>query len=430
MKVLLILPYDTTYRYKTAFLPSISYQPLTLSLLAALIPPEAQAEITLVDEGIQPPHRGSQRYDIVGISIVTSSSIRGYALADHYRAQGSYVLLGGHHASLLPEEAAVHADTVFSGSAEATFPQFFQDYMAGQPKPFYRPVCPNMTGLPMPRRDLMPRRGYLPQPTILADYGCGNRCQYCVIHRFWGGAARRPVEEVIAELKALGKREYLFLDPSPLSNRDYAKELFSQLAKLNIRWAGLATLDAAEDPELMELMRRSGCVGTLLGFETFHQQDLQDFAKTHNRVTAYRRAVERFHEQNISVLGTFMLGLDSDTPAYFRELPDLIRETRIDIPRFAILTPYPATPLFAELEKQGRILTRDWSRYDSIHCVFQPAQMSAEELEGRHAALWRACYTPKQITARLAYAPAHRFTQLVTSIGFHFYAQRLQKLLK
>lgn len=429
MKVLLILPYDTTYRYHSAFVPAISYQPLTLSVLAALIPPEANADVTLVDEGVQPfdPHKN--HYDIVGISIVTSASKRGYMLADYFRARGSYVLLGGHHATLLPEEAALHADTVFCGSGESTFGQFFLDYLAGAPRPLYRAECPKVGLAPFARRELMPRRGYLPQPTIIADYGCGNHCRYCVIHRFWGSASQRPVQQVVDEIKAIGKREYLFLDPSPLSNREYAKELFSALEKLNIRWAGLSTLDAAEDDSLLELMRRSGCVGTLLGFETFHQQDLHGFAKIHNRVEAYRQVVERFHAQKISVLGTFMLGLDSDTPAYFRELPDLIEQTRIDIPRFAILTPYPNTPMFDELDRQNRILTRDWSRYDSIHCVFQPAQMQPAQLEQEHLALWKACYTAKRIRRRIQYATSRRLTLLATSIGFRFYARQLEALL-
>jgi len=235
---LYILPWDTTYKYKTAFLPALSYQPLTLSALAALTPEKLNAQITLVDEGVMKFDYTKNHYDIVGISICTSSSARGYELADFFKARGSYVMIGGHHATLLPEEAAQHADSVFLGSAELTLPAFFEDYMNGVPKPLYHSGGVHADKIPIPRRDLMPKKGYLKPPTIVADYGCGNSCKYCVIHSFWGNSARRPVASVVDEIKLLGAKEYLFLDPSPLSNRAYAKELFEALIPLNIKWGG------------------------------------------------------------------------------------------------------------------------------------------------------------------------------------------------
>ena len=368
-------------------------------------------------------------FNIVGISICTSSSARGYELADYFKAQGSYIIIGGHHATLLPEEAAQHADSVFAGSAELTLPEFFRDYMNGMPKPLYRADCVHADKIPISRRDLMPKKGYLKQPTIIADYGCGNSCRYCVIHSLWGDSARRPLGAVIDEVKQLAAKEYLFLDPSPLSNRTYAKELYAALIPLNIKWAGLATLDITDDEELIENIAKSGCVGMLLGFETFNADDLNSMNKYRNKVDEYSQVTEKLHGYGIAILGTFMLGFDGDTKESLRELPTLIAQTKIDIPRYAILTPYPATPIFNQFENEGRILHTDWKKYDSVHCVYQPKNMTAHELELEHLKLWKDTYTYRNIIDRLRYTPQRKGSALMTNIGFKIYAHRLEGLI-
>lgn len=428
-KILFILPYDNTYKYKTAFIPSISYQPLTLSVLAALVPENSGSDITLVDEGVQKFDYNTSHFDIVGISIVTSSSKRGYELADFFKSKGSYVLIGGHHATLMPDEALTHADTVFVGSGEITLPQFFMDYEKGCAKKIYLSSCVIAEKIPLPRRDLMPAKGYLRQPTIIADYGCGNSCKYCVINSFWGKNAKRPISHVIEEIKILGAKEYLFLDPSPLCDKAYAKELFYELSKLNIKWAGLSTLDVTDDDEILELFAKSGCVGTLLGFESFNPEDLNNLSKYKNKVDKYKNVVEKLHHKGIAVLGTFMLGMDHDTVESIRQMPELIHETRIDIPRFAIITPFPNTSFYNKLNSENRILTKDWSLYDSIHCVFQPKNMSPHELEKEFISLWKECYSIKRISSRLKYTPRRKFTSLITNIGFNIYASNIEKQL-
>lgn len=350
INILYILPGDTTYKYQAAFLPALSYQPLTLSTLAVLTPDVLNARITLVDEGVMKFDYAKEHYDLVGISICTSSSARGYELADYFRARGNRVIMGGHHATLMPEEAARHADSVFIGQAERTLPEFFEDYTSGATKPLYRADGARPDKIPVPRRGLMPKKGYLKQPTIIAGYGCANSCKYCVIHSFWGDSARRPIGGVVDEIKSHGAKEWLFLDPNPISDREYAKELFAALTPLNIKWAGLATLDLAEDEELLAGMAGSGCVGALLGFETFNAGDLISMNKYKNQAGKYRQVTETLHAYGLAVLGAFMLGFDGETKESIRELPDLIAEAKIDVPRFAILTPYPATPLFHRLE--------------------------------------------------------------------------------
>ena len=479
INILYVIPWDTTYKYKTAFIPSLSYQPLTLSTLAALtmekLNAKLNANITLVDEGVMKFDYTKTHYDIVGISVCTSSSTRGYELADYFKARGSYVIIGGHHATLLPNEAAEHADSVFTGPAEFTLSAFFEDYIRDTPKPFYHadgghtggvhvdkmpiprrdhipiprhdhmpipgsdhiPIprrdhipIPGSDHIPIPRRDLMPKKGYLKQPTIIADYGCGNSCKYCVIHSFWGGSSRQPISAVVDEIKSIGAKEYIFLDPSPLSNRTYAKELFEALIPLRIKWAGLSTLDISDDGELLAKMAKSGCIGTLLGFETFNADDLRSMNKYKNKIGEYSLVTEKLHEHGIAVLGTFMLGLDGDTKDSLRELPDLIAEVKIDVPRFAILTPYPNTPLFNELESKKRILHRDWSKYDSVHCIFKPKNMSASELESEHLDIWKRTYSTDRILSRLRFTPKRMGTVLITNIGFKIFAHKLRGLVQ
>lgn len=429
MKLLFILPYDNTYRYKAAFIPSLSYQPLTLSILAAMVPNEMNAEITLVDEGVQNPDYGRERFDLVCISIVTSSAQRGYELARLFQERGSYVAIGGHHATLMPEEALQNAGTVLTGAAERTFPLFCFDFLRGEPKRRYDSAgfCPGR--LPVPRRDLMPRKGYLRQPTVIADYGCPNNCKFCVIPSFWGSESRRPVGEILDEIRSLQTKEILLLDPSPFADRQYAYELLEGLATLRIWWAGLCRTETAEDPLLLSLLQKSGCVGMLMGFESFSQDDLNTMNKYKNKVNAYARLVDNLHHHGMACLGTFMLGMDGDTFETLAELPTLIARTKIDVPRFAILTPWPNTPLFRELEADGRILHRDWNLYDSVHCVFRPRHMTAPELERLFLRVWRACYTPRRIRERLRHTPQRKRTALITNIGFHIYAKRVGDLL-
>ena len=430
MNILFILPYDTTYRYKTAFMPAISYEPLTLSALAALVPEELNSTITLVDEGVQKFDYSKQKYDIVGITSTTSSAPRGYELAAFFRRQGSYVILGGHHVTLMPDEATAHGDSIFTGSAESTLPRFFGDYIRNTPQKRYVSDGIDAEKTPLPRRDLMRKKGYMNHPTIIADYGCPNHCRYCVIHSFWGNNGRRAVKDVVDEIISLKKKSFLFLDPSPYSNKGYAQELLQALAGLKIKWVGLAALDIVKDDELLDLMRQSGCIGLLTGFETFDTNNLADMHKHKNKISEYKEIIRKMHQRKISVLGTFMVGFDGDTLESLKKLPELIDEIQVDIPRFAILTPYPNTPVFDELESQGRILTRDWSKYDSIQCVYKPQNMSREELEQAFIKVWKECYSFKRIFKRFRMAKQRKFTTLITNLGFRIYAGKLPGLLR
>ena len=266
-------------------------------------------------------------------------------------------------------------------------------------------------------------------PTVIANFGCTNKCEFCVINSFWGGRhTARKVEDVIDEIRSLGKKRILFLDPSPTSNRVYAKAFYEALIPLKIKWAGLCTTDIYRDEELFDLMIRSGCIGILMGFETFSEESLKESNKR-NKVEQYKTVVEKFHQSGVTILGTFMIGFDGDTRESIRKMPDYIEEIGVDIPRFAILTPYPNTPTFERLDAEGRILSRDWNDYDSIHATFQPKNCTAQELEEMLVEVSNECYTFKRIRRRALRNKYGGLIKFAVNIGFRMYNKKVAKTL-
>ena len=432
MRILFITPYDTNYRYKSAFTKSLTYMPLTMPYLAALIPHEYGAECRAVDEGVQRvDYDRLGHFDIVAITAVTSSVCRGYELAAYFKAKGSYVVMGGHHVTLQPDEAMEHAHTVLTGPADRVWREFLADFVRGTPKARYDGHPCDVGSVPVsPRRELMNKSKYIGVPTVIANYGCTNHCDFCVINSFWGGLhTTRRIEEVVAEIRALKSKYILFLDPSPTSNRVYAMELYRALIPLGIRWAGLCTTDIGEDEELFDLMIQSGCIGILMGFETFSEESLKESHKR-NTVDSYQRVVRKFHERGVTVLGTFMLGFDGDTEESIRKMPDYIEEIGVDIPRFAILTPYPGTPVFDRLEREGRIITRDWRCYDSIHAPYTPAHFSPRELEQLLVTVSNECYTMRRMWRRIKGNRRGGILKIIINWGFRMYNKKIEKTLR
>ncbi|MGV8906880.1 MAG: B12-binding domain-containing radical SAM protein [Acetobacterium sp.] len=427
MRILFILPYDNTYKYKGSFTKAISYAPLTLSVLAALVPKEIKAEIKIIDEGVQKGDYSSD-YDIVFITCVTSSAKRAYELSHYFREKKSYVVLGGVHPTLMPEEAGAHANSIFMGLAEETFPEFIKDYLNGAPKKSYQQVaqCQHLA-MPVPRRDLI-STAYINIPTVVANRGCQNSCAYCCIHQLWGHQGlTRPIDEVIREIKGLNSRRIILLDPSPSSNEAYAEEFFKALIPLKIKWSGLSTIDVVHHPKLFDLMVKSGCEGILAGFESINKENLVAVGKSTNKVDDYKYAIRQFHHADIPVLGCFVAGFDSDTRESLMETVDFIDEIGVDLPRFSILTPFPGTKMFEEYDKTGRILSKDWNRYDTMHVVFQPKNMDPQELQRTFYDMWKKSYTLKRIIKRINNTRYEKIIKLGANMGFKYYAHKLSK---
>ena len=426
MKILLILPRDRTYYYKGSFRKSISYAPLTLTTLAAMVPRELNAQIDIVDEGVQTADYDHGRWDIVGITCCASSSPRAYALCDYFKKRGSLTVLGGVHPTLMPEEAGLHADAVIAGVADTVWPQLLYDWASGRIEKIYRRKPCTRIQHPVARRDLEKRGTYLNVPSVIATMGCGNRCDFCSINRLWGEHYCRDIAEVTEEIITLGSKRILFLDPNLTFDSSYAKELLRQLIPLHIQWAGLAGTDLVCDRELLDLAVRSGCKGILMGFESFSPESLALSQKEKNDVAAYRTIVDTLHGLDIGILGTFMLGLDADTPESLMKMARQIDELGLDIVRFSVLTPFPGTPLFDRFKLEGRIITQDWLYYDQEHVVFQPRHMSPRRLQELLHVVWQQSFSMQRIFRRFCSARDGRFLLLAANLGFRHYAATLR----
>ena len=427
MKILLINPHDDTYQHgSSAFKRRMSYYALTLPTLASLVPDDMAADVRILDEGVE-AFDGFGDADLVGITAVTPSAFRAYALADQAREQGLPVVLGGPHPTLMPDEAAEHADSVVLGYAEESWPRLLADFAAGR----MRPVYPQNGGtglkdLPLPRRDLLNLKKYLRIPSIQASRGCANNCKFCTIPVTWGkNFHHRPIEEVIKEIEHLGKTRLLFLDPSLAEDRAYARELLKELIPLKIKWAGLSTIRLALDDELVDLAAQSGCRGILVGFESVSQKALNGINKNFNEVKDYKKAVKGFHDRGIAILGTFVFGLDHEDEDVFKRTADFIDDARIDLVRYAVYTPFPGTPAFEEMDREGRILTRDWNLYNTENVVFQPKAMSPEQLQKGLKDAWRQTTSFRSIFKRVGWTRRLRFFSFALNLGFRFYAKRV-----
>ena len=354
--------------------------PLSLTTLAALVPPSLGATIRVVDESVDPVPLDAEA-DVVGISVLTGTSTRAYQLADHFRARRATVVLGGVHVSLLPDEAAAHADVVVTGFAERTWPRLLEDFARGRLERHYHDDDAPLAGLPPPRRDLQRASAYMMPQTVFATRGCKGACDFCSVPGASFGWRTRPVAEVVAEVPPQPRRRFTFNDVSLSEDRGYACALFRALAPLGKRWGGLATTRIGDDLELLDLMAESGCRYLLIGFESVSARALTAIRKGFNDPAAYARLVARLHQRSIVVQGCFVFGFDHDGPEVFADTVRAVDELGIDIPRYAVYTPYPGTPAFARLAAEGRLLHRHWRHYDTQHVVFRPRHMSPEELD-------------------------------------------------
>lgn len=342
----------------------------------------------------------STAYDVVLINFTTPTAPHAYELADAFRARKIPVIMSGIHASALPQEAKQHADAVLLGRGEPVWPQVLQDLEQGQLKPFYpavpysSPVPPTDVGLP----------GFVMMGAVEATRGCPYRCDFCPEYHVSGGQPlyKRPVQDVVDEIRRLPQRIIMFYDETLTADPAYARALFNGLIGQGKRFFCNGNVDVlARDPDLVALSKKAGCLGWFIGFESASPSALLSYHKRTNSVDEYRKAVENIHRNGMAVFGSFMLGADSETADIFDQTQYLLASLDLDVIDFCILTPLPGTPLFERLEKEGRILTRDWSRYTLNQVVFQPKQMTAQQLLTGTQSLYAWFYSPGQSAKRL-----------------------------
>ncbi len=433
MRIVLISPKGPLYRHRGGiFKRSLRYKPLTLTTLAALVPPELDADIRLIDEGIEDVDPATIQADLVGLTVITGTAPRSYELAAAFRDRGIPVVLGGPHVTLVPDDAQPHADAIVVGYAEDSWPELLRDF-SGDGGRSMRPRYDQQPGLslagrPFPRRDLLPRSHYLTDDVFEATRACVHRCDFCVVPAAWGTKPfQKPVEEIVADIRQKGARKLIFVDLNLIADRDYAARLFEALIPLRVQWYGLSTVLLGDDPELLALAQKSGCKGILMGLESISRENLRASKKGFNSPERYKELVRTLHRHGIALQGCFVFGLDEDTPEIFLETARFAVEARIDLPRFAVVTPFPGTALFQRLESEGRILTRNWELYDGQHVVFQPAKMTVDQLQRGVETAWKHAYSVPSMIARLAASPSPWPVRIGTNLGYRFYAHNLSR---
>lgn len=341
--------------------------------------------------------------EVVGITVHLTFARRAYELAAWYRQRGAKVILGGLHVLSCPEEARPHADALAIGDGVQLWPRILRDVEANNLQPEYRVMYENAyRDDPAPRRQLLPRGRFLTSSSMIATRGCHNRCGFCYLAT---DGLRMPyrvrdVEQIVAEIEENGEPFSVFIDNNLGSKREYLRALCRGLQPLEIIWSAAITLDVTDDPSVIRKMALSGCTGVFIGFESLTDSNLADARKRTPRTDDYARRVRILHENGIAVNGSFVLGFDGDGRDAFAVTAEWIEQNRLECATFHILTPYPNTPLFHQYEREGRLLHRDWSRYDTAHVVFQPQRMTPEELEQGYGWLYQRLFSHTSIWKR------------------------------
>ena len=429
MHIALLSPKGPLYRHRSGiFKRNLRYAPLTLTTLAAYIPAELNATVEILDEGVQEIDPQTLNADLVGITVITGSALRAYELADQLRARRITVVLGGPHITLIPEDAVPHADAIVVGYAERTWPQLLRDFANGQLQPRYDQQ-PGLTldHLPFPRRDLVKKHSYLTTHVFEATRACVHSCDFCVVPTAWGTKPfQKPIEEVVADIRQHYAKKIIFIDLNLIADKAYAAKLFEALIPLKVQWFGLSTTLLGKDEPLLKLAARSGCSGLLMGFESITPENLKQSLKGFNSPDQYRELVARLHAHKITLMACFTFGMDYDTPDVFLKTAKFAIEAHIDLPRFAIVTPFPNTGLYKRLESEGRILTKNWELYDAQHIVFKPAQMTPDQIYAGHEQAWKHTYSYTNMARRFLGSRIQVPVWWLANFGYRFYAHHLK----
>ncbi|MCD6448154.1 MAG: B12-binding domain-containing radical SAM protein [Thermoplasmata archaeon] len=382
MRILLIFPRlehgVTTYRDKGSPFAKLFGNPyLSLSQVAACTP--HSHEIRIIDENYEKIDF-DEPWDLVGITALTMLAPRAYEIADEFRRRGVKVVLGGYHPTALPEEAKQHADAVVIGEAEEVWAEVVRDAEKGKLKPFYHGKHADMSKIPFPRRDLMKFKPLT--EGIQTSRGCPNACEFCATSVFLGRALRRrPIKHVIEELKQIPNKVIIFRDASLTLNPKYSMELFKAMKPLKKRWIANGNINLlGKNEKFLKAAREAGCISWFVGFESINPSSLKEAHKVSNKVEDYDKAIKVVRKHGMGIVGGFIFGFDNDTPDIFDATLDAVLSWEIDAAEFNILTPYPGTPLYYRLDKEGRILTKDWTKYTQAHVVYQPKNMTPKEL--------------------------------------------------
>lgn len=423
MEICLIAAEGARYHEEDARRVKPLFPPLGLMTVAGLTPDEHN--VTIIDESVEAADLDIQP-DLIGLTAMTAAAPRAYLLADAYRARGVPVVMGGMHASALPEEALEHVDAVVVGEAEGQWPRLLDDFSRGDMRRVYRNRgFPDASSIQPARRDLIDTSHYPMKHVIQATRGCPFACSFCTVSTFFGRTLRtRPIEAVLAEAEQIDGEPITLVDDNIMGHPEYAREFFAAWADTGKSFWSQASTTMLQTPELITKAAEAGCKALFVGFESISQAQLEAVDKRFNAIDKYEELVKRLHDAGIAVIGSFMFGLDGDGEDVFERTADFAEGAKIDIGQFSILTPLPGTPLYRQLEDAGRITVRDWSRYNGSHVTFEPVGMSAEALESGFQWIYERFYSWRSIIRRVG----RRITPLVWTANV-VYNQRVGRWL-
>ena len=418
-RVLLVFPRDPGTIVAND--PVFPFPFLGLTQVAANFPPSYHVRI--VDESIK-SLRGKEDADLVLITTLTSTIKRAYKLADAFRKRGVPVILGGPHATVLPDEAGKHADSVVIGEADTILPTLLADFERGKLAPRY--LCestPDLDAIPRPAVDLLGWRHRLFLSAIQTSRGCPNNCDFCSVPATFGRRLRlkslQTIEEELRTYSRFGFRYLFVVDDNFTANKERAMAILELFRHYGFKWMGFSTLSVVEDTEFLKVLHDSDCVSLFIGFESLHRQDIYRKNKKYADPDAVSAAIKEIHDSGIGIQGSFIFGFDHDTPEVFQEVVHFIQQNHIEIPNVNILTPFPGTELYSNIAGENRILHHDWSRYDMNHVVFEPRGMTADQLQQGFAWALKYLAAPTSILKRLSMKRKHYGYFLMANFALH-----------
>ena len=397
----LINPKTDSLTTRPLYLNRALYSPLAGLLAVAGAIPRDRYEVVLTDENIESIDFDLEA-DLVGISAMTCYVNRGYEIADAFRRRGVPVVMGGVHASFMPQEALKHCDAVVIGEVELVLARLLDDLERGEMCGTYKSERLHpMENLPMPRYDLIKKHRYVNRTFVQTSRGCHQGCTFCAEPLMNGLKFRyRPVEEVIREVESCGSRMISINDADFFGTPERPKEVMRALKGRGIHWQAGVTSKLAQDDRMLELAAESGCTLLSIGFESITRSTLTSVHKHVNRPETFVSLVEKVHSYGIMVFGLFMFGFDGDDGSVFEETARFNISANYDACAYSVLTPYPGTLTWYEMKKANRIVSFDWAKYDQSNVVYRPSQMSGDELRLGQSFAYETFYAPSSIARR------------------------------
>ena len=377
MKILFISPCPKDeHRHKNLHIPQLS-----LPILAGLTPPEHEIEIV---EEPWDKINFDKKYDLVGITTMTATAPRAYEISIMFRERGIKTILGGIHPTTLPDESIKYTDSVVIGEAENIWDSVIKDAQENKLKKFYKSEFPLLNNSVIPRRDLVKRKaGVINLVPVETTRGCPYNCDFCSVTKFFGPRPRhKPIKEVIKDISTIKGKNLMFLDDNIAGNKQYARELFKELKYMGKKWVGQSAINIVKDRELLKLASESGCCSFFIGLESVSTKEINRYHKNLKSKEEIKEAIKMFLDVGILIYVSLIFGFDGDDQSIFEETVEFLIESKVAFAQLVLLTPFPGTKIFNDLQKEGRIFSYDWSKYDNVKLVFEPLRMTADQLLG------------------------------------------------